>query len=176
MRKVVLMVAAFVMLAFSAAWAEGDMHYAVLDVQRIVDGSKYGQKVASEVKAFTEKKREEVRVKLAAREKRAADLEKQIKSGLLSQEAGKKKIEEFQKYAAEVDNFAREAEEEARRFANEHKLEIIKDLEVIVDRVAVEKGYDLIFRYESVVYNSPKIVDITDDIIVEYDALKVSGK
>lgn len=175
MRKVVLMVAVFVLLVFSAAWAEEGSKFAVLDVQRIVDKSKHGQKITSDVKVFTEKKREIVKSKLAEREKKASDLEKQLKSGIISEEAAKKKVAEFQKYAEDVENFAREAEEEARQFANEQKLLIIRDLEGLVDKVAVEKGYDLIFRYESVVYNSPNVVDITDDVILKYDSLNAGN-
>jgi len=172
MKKVAVLVAALVLLAISTAWAEDGLKLAILDVQRIVDESEKGKKVSAEVRKFTDKKREEVEKKLAEREKKAIDLEKQLKSGIMSDDAAKKKVNEFQKYSADVEKFARDSENEARKFASERKLSIIKSLEGIIEKMGKEKGYDIIFRYENVVFNSDKIADITEDVITQYDALK----
>jgi len=176
MRRIAIMAAVIVLLAFSAAWAEDGLKLAILDVQRVVDESDKGTKVSEEVRAFTEKKRVEVEKKLAEREKKAKELEGQLQSGIMSDEAAKKKVEEFQIYSAEIEKFARDSENDARKYANERKLEIIKVLEGIIEGIGRERGYDLIFRYENVVFNSDRIPDITKDIIVEYDAMKEKGE
>lgn len=176
MRRVAMMAVLFVLIAFSAAWAEDGLKFAVLDVQRVVDESEKGKKVSEEVRAFTDRKRAEVEKKLAERESKAKDLEKQLQSGIMSDEAAKKKVEEFQAYSAGLETFARESEIEARKYANERKLEIIKALEGIIDQIGAERGYDLILRYENVVFNSDRIPDITKDVIVEYDSMKEKVK
>jgi outer membrane protein len=175
MRRITLMAAAFVLLALSAAWAEDGLKLAILDVQRVVDESDRGKKVSDEVRVFTDKKRAEVEKRLLERENKAKELEKQLQSGILSDEAAKKKVDEFQKYAAEVEEFARESENEARKYANERKLEIIRSLEDIIDKLGEDRGYDIVLRYENVVYNSDRIPDITKDVTVEYDSSKEKG-
>jgi outer membrane protein len=175
MRRIALLAAVTVLLAFSAAWADEGLKLAILDVQRVVDESEKGRKVSDKVREFTDKKRAEVEKKLMEREKKADELEKQIQSGIMSDEATKKKVEEFQKYAAGVEKFARESENEVRKFASERKKEIVIVLEGIIDDIGRERGYDMIFRYENVVYNSTRIQDITKDVIVEYDAMKEKG-
>jgi len=175
MKRIAVLVAALVLLAISTAWAEDGPKLAILDVQRIVDESEKGKKVSAEVREFTDKKRKEVEKKLSEREKKAVDLEKQLKSGIMSDDAAKKKVDEFQKYSAGVEKFARDSENEARKFASERKLSIIKSLEGIIERMGKDRGYDIIFRYENVVFNSDRIADITKDVITEYDAFKEKG-
>ena len=173
MRKIILLLSAALLLLSSApALAADASNFAIIDVQRIVTDSKRGQKVIEEVKAFTDKKRAEAEVKLAEREKKAMDLEKKIQSGIMSEDAAKKEIAKFQTYAGEVEEYARNAEKEARDFAEKKENSVKEDLEAIVDRIGKDKGYLLIFRYENVVYNDESVVEITDDIIAAYDSAK----
>ena len=176
MRRIAILAAVLVLMAFSTAWAEGGLKLAIMDVQRVVDESEKGKKVSEDVRVFTDKKRAEVEKKLSEREKKAQDLEKQLQAGIMSDDAAKKKIEEFQEYAAAVENFARESENEARNYANERKLEITKSLEGIINKLGEERGYDIILRYENVVYSSDRVTDVTRDVIVEYDAMKEEDK
>ncbi len=170
MKKVILLVAVFVLLASSSAFAVSEK-FAIIDVQRIVAESKKGQAAIEDVKRFTERKRAEAEKKLAERDQKAQALEKQIKSGIIAEDAISKKVEEFQAYVAEVEEFARNAEQDAREFAQRRETDVKVDLEDIVDKIGAEKGYLIIFRYENVVYNDKSIKDITDDVVSAYDAL-----
>lgn len=172
MRKTVTFVLAILLLASPMAFAADKAQFAVLDVQRVVDDSNHGKKISDLVKEFSAKKRVEVEKKIEEREQKAMDLEKKLKSGVIAEEAAQKTIEEFQKYALEVDEFARQAENEARDFATEQKKQVIKDLDAVINKVSEERGYLIVFRYENVVYADESVPDVTDDIIVEYDAMK----
>ena len=169
-KTILLMVAALVLFACSSAFAQAD-NFAIIDVQRIVADSKRGQAAVEDVKKFTERKRTEAEKKLTERDKKAQELERQIKSGIIAEDAINKKVEEFQAYVAEIEEFARKAEQDAREFAQRRETDVKVDLEAIVDRIGAEKGYLIIFRYENVVYNDKSIKDITDEVIAAYDAL-----
>lgn len=172
MRKIALMVVLAIVFACPAAFAGEPGKMALVDVQRVVMESATGKKLIAEMKEFSNKKKAEVQSKLEERDARGKDLQKQIQSGVLTEEAAQKKITEFQAYMADVEKFAHDMEEEVRNHNAAREDTIKKDLAEIIERMGKEGGYMLILRYENVVYNDESIPDITAKVIAEYDAAK----
>ena len=130
--------------------------------------SKEGRKIfqfLKEKKTSMQKKLDEKQAELLLIKEQ---LEKQ--NMMLSMDAKEDKRKEWERKGRELKYFLDDLNEEMRKAEGEAKKKILKELEVIVNRIGREGKYHLILERVTggVVYFSG-VIDITGDVIKEYD-------
>lgn len=176
MKKSVLIMVVLALFACAPAFAANGVKFGVVDEQKVVDESEYGKKMNAEVDAVFKAKNAEVEKAVKARSKKGAELEKRLGSGLMSEDAQRNAIAEFQKYDSEVSELIRKSRQEMQKYASDIELDIKKDLFGIIQEVGDEMAFTLIFSYDKVLYIDKDAVDITQEVIKRYNALKGGKK
>ena len=175
MKKTVLIMMVLAFFASAPAFAAEGVKIGIVNEQKVVDDSEYGKKMNAEVDALFKSKNAEVEKALNERNKKGAAIKKSITSGLMSEDARLKAIAEFEQYAVSVDEFIRKTENDMRRYAMDIEMDIKKDLFGIIQVVGDDMGFTVIFSYDKVLYVDKDAVDISDEVIKRYNALKSGG-
>ncbi len=163
MKKVMLF---FVLLIGLVSFAAAE-NIAYVDVQKIMNTSKKGKKLKSEI----QEKVKYYQSKLDNIDKQISQIEKQLESPVLSEEAKKKKKEELTKLKEEGAKIQQEAEKELSQMKAKAERELILDIKRITEEYAKKHNIDMVFiggAIGGVVYYD-KAIDITDEILKMYD-------
>lgn len=154
-------------MAFSAPAAAQDVKIGYVDLQRALNEVEEGRKA----KKRLEKEFEQKQSKLDKKQKEVKELKEQLDSGMmLSEEAKQKKAVELQKQLAELQQLYMKMQRDLAQKEAEATQKIFKKMGEIVEKMAKEKGYDLILeKTESSVLYAEDGMDLTDELIERYD-------
>jgi len=173
MRKCVFFATTVVLILFvhSAVFGQELARVGVIDLQRCLQESKEGKKATellkrkkAELQKQLNKKQQEL---LALRE----EFEKQ--SMMLSMDAQESKRKDVERKARELEYYLQDLNEEMARAQEREKKRIFDELGTVIDTIGSEGDYGIILekRAGGVLYEN-KAVDITDQVIKSYDAIK----
>lgn len=142
-----------------------DVRFAVINMEQAILKSKEGKKYKKEM----EDKLSYYKKQLEDLQKKYKEIDKQLKSPVLSEEGKKKKMEEKKKIEEKIRNIQLKATQELNQLKAKAEKELIEKIKVVVKNYAQKHGIDVVFvknLLAGVVYSSPKL-DITEDIIKE---------
>ena len=144
----------------------------VVDMQRVISESVMGKAAKNTLEAEI-KKREGQLQKLSGDLKALkGDLEKQ--AALLSPEALKEKRESLEKKEREFQRTFQDQREEIGKKNNEEIGKVVKQIDLVVQEIAKERGYRFIMERDSrVVIYADKRLDLTDEVVEALDSKKV---
>ncbi|TNF72057.1 MAG: OmpH family outer membrane protein [Acidobacteria bacterium] len=166
--SLVLMCQAGAALAQAGGSSADTARIAVIDVQRLLFDSKVGQAAVETLRNLREQKQAEAQTfqseitalrdrlaegRLSLSQDRLAELEKQVEDKLI----------DYQRFQDDAERALQEGQEEA--FGT-----IERDVMPIINQVAVELGYSVIFnKFQSGLLFASDTVDITDTILERFD-------
>ncbi|WP_457625120.1 OmpH family outer membrane protein [Persephonella sp.] len=143
---------------------------AYVDIQKVMNQSKKGQEYKKEI----ENKVKYYQKKLDGIDKKISQLEKQLESPVLSEEAKKKKRKELEELKEEGRKIQQEAEEELSKMKAKAERELVLKIKEVTEKYAKEKNIDLVFiggAIGGVVYYD-EAIDITEQILKKLDEEK----
>jgi outer membrane protein len=133
--------------------------FGVVDVAKVVNSSKAGQKANAEIEALVKAKQAEINDKGAAIQK----LEKGLK-----EHPPKGKPDDLSRASAEYQKLAMTAEAEVKKKAQELRLAFFEQIRKIIQTVGEEEKFLMIFTSENVPYYQ-KATDVTEKVIKKVD-------
>lgn len=165
--------AVFLLLAVvpcGTAQAAGES-IAVLNLRKVFAASEAGKKAQQEM----DKKVKELQEKFKKDEDVLAALQDEIekKSSVWNEEKKQEKAIEFQKMRRDLRVKQEDANLELKKIEEQQLSPIRKELEQVIEKMAKEKGLNIILPSEVVMYSSDA-VDITDEVTNSLNA--ASGK
>ena len=163
MKKVVWIF--ILMVSFSVTAPAQNVAY--VDVQKIMNNSVKGKKLKLEI----QEKVKYYQSRLENIDKQISQIQKQLESPILSEEAKKKKKEELQNLKEQTIKIQQEAEEELSQMKAKAEKELVLDIKRITQEYAKKHNIDLVFIggvIGGVVYYDSAI-DITDKILEKYN-------
>ena len=174
MQEVVLMkkklfltaVVSAVTLVFASVSLAQDIKIGYVDFSKIQTESKAGKNALTDLEAMFKEKQNQLDQRQSELEKLLAELEKQ--GGLLSEDVRKQKEDKLQKDYKELQRFKADSEEELNKKKAEMAKNMYQGIENIINKYGEQEGYTLILE-RSIVLFAPEGVDITDQIIAEFD-------
>lgn len=158
----------FSWIALSANALSADVKIGVVDLQRCIQESQEGKRIAKELeakKAALQKKIDQKQDELA---KLKDELEK--KGMMLSLDAQEDKRKEFERKRREFQFLYEDLSEEMRQAEAEARRKILNDLEKVVQELGKKEGIAIIFeRRSSGIMFVDGALDLTDKAIKAYD-------
>ncbi len=168
MNKLITLIVVLVISVFTFSFAQ--QKFAYVDVQRIMNESKKGEKLRKEI----EQKLEYYKKKAEELEKKAKQIQKQIESPALSEKGKKKKQEELKKIEQEFLILQQKAQIELNQMKMEAEKKMLEDIKKIVEKYAKKQNLDFVFiggKISALLY-ADKNLDITDIILKMYNEEK----
>jgi outer membrane protein len=170
-KKILLVL--FVAGLVSLGYAQQPMKFGVVNSQEVLEKSQEGKRVTAQLEAKNKTLQED----LARMDDRIRDLETRLNTQrlTLSQEALTNLMADLDKQRTDRTRFV----EDSRRELNDLQVRLFNRLQTelrpIITEVGKEKNLDMIFDIggSGIIYFNPA-VDLTQDIIVKYDASKTS--
>ena len=144
--------------------------FAYVDVQKIMNQSKKGEKLRKEI----EQKLEYYKKKAEELEKKAKAIQKQMESPALSEKGKQKKQEELQKIEQEFLVLQQKAQMELNEMKMKAEKKMLDDIKRIVKKYSEKNNIDIVFiggQLSALLYADKKL-DITDIILKMYDEEK----
>ena len=161
------------LLALSALVAAGpalaQAKIGVIDVQRVVADSAVGKESLAKIQRVASGKQDEV----TKRQKDLRDLETKIQeqNKTLSAEALEKLQKDYQNKAVELKRFQDDAQRELEELQRKELSEFEKQVMPVIDAVAKEKGYNLVFnKFQSGLLFADEASDLTDEIVKAFNS------
>ena len=158
------------LVAAPAAVAQGtSTKIGVIEVQRIVQESAVGKESLARVQKVQQAKQEE----LSKRQKDLRDLEQKIgeQGKSLSEEAMEKLQKDYQSKAVDLKRFQDDAQRELEETQRKELGELEKRIMPVIDAVAKEQGYTLIFnKFQSGLLFAGEGTDLTESVITKFNS------
>lgn len=160
-----LLVGAFILgLAAAPAVAQDNIKIAVVDLERVVAMSKYGQDLQAKLRKFEE----EVQTENAAMTEQAKAIQQQAAEG--AQSLSVEKLDELQKQyedkTIEIRRFRERKQREGQQMQQDGLKEIEQALAPVFEAIKTENGYDLILNNTpGFVVMANEKVDITQMVV-----------
>lgn len=154
--------------ALSAPAFAQNVKIGYVDLQRALSEVKEGQKAKSRLKKDFEQKQK----KLTDKQKEVKKLKQSLESGaaMMTDDAKRKKAIELQQQMAELQQLYMEMQRDLAQKETKATQKIFKKMEPILNKIAEERGYDLILeKTESSVLFAKESMDLTDELIKRYD-------
>ena len=154
--------------------AEDSAKIGIIDLQQCLNDSLEGKRA----KKVLEAKNAKLKLRLDAAQGELDKLQNEIeKQGLmLSPDVLQEKERTFRRKQRELKDMVRDFNEEMKEEETTMKLEIFKDLDAVLQKVATAEGWDVILEKRTVLYSVPGR-DITGKVIEAYNAQTAkSGK
>jgi outer membrane protein len=155
-------VLAGIMLFAGAAFAEG-VRIAVIDVQTIMDKSQAGAAAKKNLEDRFEELKKQIDAKQDDIRKMKEDLDKQ--KILLGKEKIKEREDAITGRIAELQQLVQKSEREMQTRQGDVTREVLKLIEVQVDRVIAEEKIDLLLEKSAGVIHSNPSLDITEKVL-----------
>lgn len=168
MKKIVLMMAASTMLATGAHAA--DMKIGFVDMQKAVQSTDSGKKAKKDLETEFEKKKKELQAKEGDLKKMGEDLEK--KKSVLSEEALAKKQGEFQEEMMKYREVVGKSQMDLQKKERDLTQPILDKMRRVIEKVAKEKGYNMVLENNAMVLFAAKDNDLTDDVVKAFEKEK----
>ena len=141
----------------------------VVVLQRCIQESNEGKRLADSLNKKKDEMQEELKKKDQELRDMQNDLEKQ--SLMLSEDAKRERVQEYDKKKRELGYLAQDMSDEFKQLQTSAQNDLMKLILGVVDKVAKDKKYDLITEGGSTLYFA-KGMDITDEIIAELNKVK----
>ena len=164
MRKVFVLFSALVISLISVSVFSQQLKIAVVDPQSIIEKSKEGQRVKSELQSFFDKKQGEIN----AKESELKALDERIKDPKIADDKKDELRSQFQQKLYEAQAFAKASQDDMDSRSGKMKDEFGKKLDDIIQKYAKSKGYSLIIEKNLCLFASDAL-DVTSDIVAEMD-------
>ena len=170
MKKIILMISAFVMGSFVVtAQAESKIGY--VDMQKAIQTTSTGKAAKKKLEGDFNKKKKELEKMEADLKKMTEDLEK--KAMVLSEDVRSKKQAELQREMLKYQKIVSQSQLEIQKKERELTMPIIKKLRDIIQDVAKKDGYTMVLeKSEQSVLWAKKDADLTDKVIKAYEKKK----
>lgn len=149
--------------------AVGGTRVAVVDTQRLLEESAAGRSALERLRGLFDQKQQEI----AAREQEIAGLRQQLEEGSLSlSEARQAELQgQIEDKLIALGRLRDDAQRELNQQQDRALQEIDRQIMPVIQQVAAESGYALIFRkYESGLLFAQDAVDITDRVLQRFNA------
>ena len=173
MKRFVIFFAALLSVA-ALARAE-ELKLATVDLQRALNECDAGKKAKEDFKSQVDKLQADLNKQKTEIEKIKDDVEKK---GMVLKDEERKNIErDYQKRLRDFQRTYKDSQAELQQRDNELTSEIIRELQEVIAEYGAKQTYTLILEASNtgaVLYNS-RAVDITDQIIQEYNSKRKSG-
>jgi outer membrane protein len=167
MKKLYVLI--FLLFAYVPADVYGaELKMAYVDFNRALNESERGKKATAMLEEMIQQKKTVLSEKENEIRKLDEDLKKQ--ASVLSQEAREKKEDAIKKLIRESQRMTKDFQEDVRKKETDLTRDIQKELVEIVNTMAKEEGYTVIFErgVSGILYFQEKY-DITDSLIKRYD-------
>jgi outer membrane protein len=167
----VAIVGLFILFIQQNAFCANNVKVGILDMQKLQMESKNFKKVAKRFEDKFESLKKKIQKEQNILKKAEEEWEKQ--SSMLSSEARETKRIELEKKRMNYKHVAEDYSSQLRNAELEVQREVGKDLDKIVKDIGDKKGYTIILERRTIglVYYADGL-DITDEVIKAYDALK----
>ncbi len=140
---------------------------AVVDMQKAIQGTAEGKKAKSELEGEFEKKKKELQKREGDLKKMGEDLEK--KKSVLSEEALGKKQAEFQEEMMKYREVMGKSQVEIQKKERDLTAPILEKMRKVIEKVAKEKGFNLVLENSGAILFAEKTNDITDDVVKAFE-------
>ncbi len=140
---------------------------AVVDMQKAIQATAEGKKAKTELEGEFEKKKKELQKREADLKKMGEDIEK--KKAVLSEEALGKKQSEFQEEMMKYRETMGKSQVEIQKKERDLTAPILEKMRKIIEKVAKEKGFNLVLENSGSILFAEKTNDITDDVVKAYE-------
>lgn len=147
--------------------------FGAIDIQKVLNESEAGKKAKSDLESLIKTRQSAIDEKGKAIEKLKGDIEKQ--ASVLSAEARKSREDELEKSLREYQRIVQDSQAEIKKKEGEFTDTILKEIRDLIEKIGEDEGYTLIIERGMVLYSN-KGIDITDNVLKKYDALKKSKK
>lgn len=150
------------------ALGQNNFSVAVVDIQRLQNQSKIFQKQRAKLKAKFDTMQKKLKDEESAIRKLEEDFNKQ--SMMLSLDAKEDKKRELERKKRHFKYLYEDYTQEMKLLEQEATKRVGKDLEKIVEKIAAQKGYILIFERRTIgLIYFDNAIDITDQVAKDYD-------
>jgi outer membrane protein len=170
MRKILLLVVIFGLVAGRYAYAETiTMKVGVVDLMKALNESDAGKKAKAELESLIKSKQSVINEKGKTIEKLKAELDKQ--SSVLSPDAKKSKEDDLDRMMRDYQRMVSDSQSDVKNKETELTGGILKDLRSIIEKIGQKEGYTMIIeKAEGIVLYSKKNLDLTDEVIKQFNA------
>jgi outer membrane protein len=166
MKKVMTAVMAGLLMLPIVASA-GSTKIGVVDLQQVIASSRQGKEAKAKLKKEYDKKKAEVDKKKAEVQRLRQELEK--KSALLSEKAKKAKEDEYREALRDLQHLIDDSKSDLRLKENELRQQLLKKALQVVQKLAKEKGYNLVIDMSGgIVYADPTL-NINNVVLKHFD-------
>jgi len=160
-------IAACLLSSFAAFAARAQaIKIGYVDVQRAIQETDEGKSARGRLKGEFEQRRQQIDKKSGDLEKMQQDYEKQ--APVLSDDAKKKKQEEFQKALIDARKQANDLQEDMGRKEQEAMASILQKLQQVVAEIAEREQLTFVLEKASLLYG-PQAADITNEVVRRYN-------
>ena len=147
---------------------EAQFQAAYMDMQKAIQSTQAGKKAKAQLEKAFNKKKEELKKKEGKIKKEAEAFQK--KSSLLSDKARREKQEALQKQMFEFQQEVQKSQANIQQEEQKLTRPILEKLQKIVDQVAKEKGYSMVFEKSGqAVMWAKSDLDITQDVVKAFE-------
>ncbi|HUE39464.1 MAG TPA: OmpH family outer membrane protein [Candidatus Binatia bacterium] len=169
-----IMVFALLLLTAPAIRAE-ELRIATVDLQRALNECDSGKNAKENFKSQVDKLQADLNKQKSEIEKIKDEVEKK---GMVLKDEERKNIErDYQKRLRDFQRTYKDSQAELQQRDNELTSEILRDLQEVIAEYGAKQNYTLVLEASNtgaVLYNS-RAIDITDQVIQEYNAKRKSG-
>jgi outer membrane protein len=151
--------------AFATA-ARAQQKLAYVDVQRAIQETEEGKAARARLKGEFDQRKSQIDKKSADLEKMQQDYEKQLP--VLSDDAKRKKQEEFQKALLDARKSASDLQEDMNRQEQVAMANILQRLQQVVAEIADRESLSFVMDKGSLLYGPPA-ADITNEVVRRYN-------
>ena len=174
MKRLILVVTALLALSLAVSAGAAEVKLGSVDVQKALLISDAGKEAKEQLALKASKYEAEKNVKEEELKKLKAELEKQ--SVLLSETARGAKEKDYQQRLKEYQRFLKDAQDDLQAKNDELTNRIVEEIVRVIQEYGRKNGYTYIFvKNESMVYIDDK-VDLTDEILKQFNAAKKAVK
>ena len=170
-KKILLVL--FVAGLVSVGYAQQPMKFGVVNSQEVLEKSAEGRRVTAQLEAKNKTLQED----LARMDDRIRDLETRLNTQrlTLSQEALTNLVADLEKQRTDRTRFVEDSRRELNDLTTRLFARLQNELRPVITEIGKEKNLDIIFDIggSGIIYFNP-VVDLTQDVIVKYDASKGS--
>ena len=137
----------------------------VVDVEQAFSKTAAGKAAIKKLERATKKKKKEFKAKEAKAQRMQAELEKQ--AALMNEDAKRRKINDYRRLIAEIQEAAIAADRELMEKKNKLFEPVLKKLKKTIHAVAKQRGFSLVLNKGAAIY-AIEAVDLTDAVIATY--------
>jgi outer membrane protein len=152
--------------AFAAAARAQPLKLAYVDVQRAIQETEEGKAARNRLKSEFDQRRAQIDKKSADLEKMQQEYEKQ--APVLSDDAKRKKQEEFQKALVDARKSAGDLQEDMSRQEQQAMSSILQRLQAVVAEIAERESLSFVMDKGTLLY-APSPADITNEVVRRYN-------